>query len=98
MNFLCTHLNTITIITNGKLVTDIQKWKVNHWEQNIDTRSSNFVYHISLINSPAGTDLPAIFRVVVNDEGQVEIIEWEIPPPEEVFNAVPFVARFYIDY
>ena len=90
--------DTITIITNGKLVTDIQKWKVNYWEQNIDTRSSNFVYHTSLINSPESTDLPAIFRVVENEEGQVEFIEWEIPPPEDVLNAAPFVARFFIDY
>lgn len=86
----------ITIISTGEKETDIQKWKINHWEKIIDTYTSNFIYYTSLFNSPDNTDLPAIFRVIENEDGLVEIIEWEIPLPNNL-NALPRLVRFHID-
>ena len=87
----------ITIISRGKLATEIQTWLINYQETNYDTFESTTVYYTHSPKAEYDYEDPSLFIVYKNKEGKVEIIDWQIPPLSESESTEPRTTRFYID-
>ncbi|AVR47206.1 hypothetical protein C7S20_19205 [Christiangramia fulva] len=82
--------DTIWITSFGKEEIDVQRWIINAKEEGlIET------YHTQLINGEEDTPLPALFRLIKNDAGKVDVISWSIP---ELPGLISKEIWFYIDY
>jgi len=89
---------TIVIKSYGTEATEIQTWRIQGKEDNIDVHLSNIIYFAELASGEK-YEYPAVFYLQFDKEGKAETITCEIPL--EVFERLPDEApisvRFILD-
>ena len=88
----------IIIKSYGKKGIDIQQWRIQNKEYNIDTYSANTLYYVDLASGEE-YEYPATFFLQFDIDGKVETITCEIPLEviDSLPNDAPNKVRFLLD-